>query len=188
MASLPISHYTNLLTSQYRVAPRLNAWLTALLQPLDDASTCLTSLATAFDLTFAYGVQLDVIGARIGVPRLVNFQPSGGVSPVLDDGTYRLLLQARVAYNSWDGTIDGLQSTWQTLFPGGRIVILDAQNMTATVTMSGAISSLIQDLITHDYIVPRPETVQYNYVFSTLPAFGFDRDDTYVGGFDHGKW
>jgi hypothetical protein len=110
------------------------------------------------------------------------------VSPTLDDPTYRVLLKARVAWNHWDGTIDGLQAIWRGLFPGGTIAIVDSQNMTASVLLAGAFSSIIVDLINNGMIVPRPAGVLYTFSFSTLPIFGFDQAGTYIAGFDQGHF
>lgn len=109
-------------------------------------------------------------------------------SPVLDDPTYRIYLMAKIMQNQWNGQQDALYSMWQQLFPGGRIAIEDNQNMTATIFLSGAFTQIIEDLITNGYIVPRPEGVLYNYIFSQLPVFGFDLNNSYVGGFDEGYW
>ena len=186
--NLPISYYLGVITSEYQGSPKFLQWLSILLQPLDDASQCLEGMTLAFDLDYAVGVQLDTLGVIIGQSRTMTFQPSNGVSPVLDDTTYRLLLRARIARNQWDGTIDSLQSTWQTLFPGGQISVEDAQNMSATIVLSGAFTSIAQDLIKNDLIVPRPAGVLYNYTFGSLPAFGFGPATSVIGGFGIGKW
>ncbi len=186
--SLSLSYYMSLLTSEYRLAPNLNAWLETLLSPLNDTTNMLSQMTEAFDLEYAAGVQLDVLGAIVGANRTVNFQPSHGVSPVLDDTTYRLLIQATIAANQWDGTESALYPIWTALFPGGRIVINDNQNMSATVIMSGVFSSIIQDLIANGYIVPRPEAVEYTYVFSELPVFGLDESNAFIAGLDLGHF
>lgn len=188
IVSLPTGYYLSLLTSQYQSSPNLRAWLQATLGILDDMSRCLESFITSFDLDYAVGAQLDTLGVIIGQSRTVGFQPSNGVSPILDDTTYRLLLKACIAQNQWTGTIDSLQSIWQQLFPGGRIIIADAQNMTATIIVTGSFTSILIDLITNGYIVPRPEGVLYQFDFGTLPAFGFDLNNAYVAGFDLGHW
>jgi len=185
---LPVSYYTNLLTSEYKLAPNLNAWLAAKLQLFANVNTCLASMNEAFDLDSAVGVQLDVLGQIQGVSRTVGFQPSDSVSPILDDATYRLLIKATSANNRWDGTEEALYPIWQTLFPGGSIVINDAQNMTCTIVLVGAFTSIIQDLILNGYIVPRPEGVLYSYVFSELPIFGFDEDNAFIAGLDVGHF
>lgn len=186
----PLGYYLQLLTSQYRPpsSPKLNAFLYVLLKKFDDVSKCLVQMDTALDLDSASDAQLDMLGATVGVSRTVPFQPSNNVSPVLNDVTYRILIKARIGWNQWNGTIDGLYTLWQQLFPGGRIVIEDQQNMTANIVVVGALTSILQDLITNGFIVPRPEGVLYNYIVTTLPAFGFDSSAGFIAGFDTGHW
>lgn len=186
--SLPIGYYLQLLTSEYHDSPKLNAFLQAMLRKFDDASQCLVLMDTAFDVDYAIGVQLDAIGLIVGVSRTVGFQPSNGVSPVLSDATYRLLLIAKIAQNQWNGSITSMYGIWQQLFPSGRITVADQQNMTADILITGSFTSIIQDLITNGYIVPRPQGVLYNYEFPEFPMFGFDLDNSYVAGFDTGKF
>lgn len=187
--ALSIGYYLNLLTSEYQPCPVFIGWLQTALTPLDDMSNALIEYTQAFNPDFAIGVQLDIIGLIVGQPRTVAFQPSAGVSPTLDDDTYRLLLTARIAQNGWDGKISSLQGIWRGLFPGGRIIIDDGRNMSATVIITGAFSSITQDLITHGYIVPRSEGVQYTYTIGDLPMFGFSTvNDAFIAGWDVGKW
>jgi hypothetical protein len=185
---LSLGYYLNLFTSQYKVSSKkFLLWAQRCWQPIDDLTNCLSFIGNNYDLDFAVGVQLDAVGQLIGQNRTVGFQPSdSGVSPTLDDDTYRLLLKARIAQNTWDGKTVSLYSIWQRLFPGGKIVINDNQNMTATIIIAGSFTSIIQDLIQNGYIVPRPETVEYTYVTGDLPIFGADRDDAYIAGADKG--
>lgn len=184
--SLPIEYYAGLITSQYRQSVKMLAWLRANLRLFQDVAFCLYNIPQALDLDTASGACLDLLGVYAGSPRTVGFQPSGGVSPVLEDDTYRILIKATIAKNYWNGKLNSLQSAWQNLFPGGRIAIDDAQNMTATVILSGAFTSILKDLITNGYIVPQPQGVLYNYTFATLPIFGADRNDSFVAGADTG--
>lgn len=186
--TLPIGYYLGLLTSEYRNSPKLNALLYVLLKKFDDVTTCLVQMDTALDLDSAVGPQLDLLGAIPNASRLVNFQPSGGVSPLLDDDTYRTYIKAKIARNQWDGRIDSLYAIWKQLFPSGIIVIEDNQDMTATIVLTGAFTSIIQDLIVNGYIIPRPEGVLYNYVFGVLPFFGFGFSPGFIDGFDTGHW
>ena len=188
IAFMPIPYYLQLITSEYQSAPNFMAYAAALLKYLDDLSQLLLQMQIAFDLDQAVGVQLDVLGTIIGQSRQMTFQPSNGVSPTLDDTTYRLLLRARIVQNQWDGTIDSLQTVWQSLFPGGRIIVQDGQNMTATIILVGSFTSITEDLIRNGLIVPRPAGVLYNYSFGELPIFGFDLNNAYIAGFDTGKW
>ena len=188
LESLPAQYYLNLITSQYQSAPNHIAWMTVVIDMFMDVFNCLEMMPIAFDIDYAMGAQLDILGQIIGQSRTVAFQPSAGVSPVLDDNTYRLLLKARQAQNTWNGQANSLQPIWANLFPGGQIIIEDGQNMTATIILNGSFTSIQQDLINNGYIVPRPETVQYTYAFATLPVFGFGANNSTVGGFAEGKW
>jgi Protein of unknown function (DUF2612) len=184
----PLGYYLNLFTSQYKGSAYrfINGWAQKAWTPLDDLTNCLSFLSGQYDLDVAQGVQLDDLGQLIGQSRTVGFQPTGSVSPTLDDDTYRILLKARVAINSWDGRLVSLYGIWKGLFPGGSLVINDNQNMTATIIVSGTFTSIIVDLITNGYIVPRPEGVEYTYATSDLPIFGTDLDNAFVAGVDLG--
>src|SRR6185312_9698578 len=172
--ALTPEYYVSLVTSEYQQSPKMLAWLRSNLQPYQDINILLYGWLSNFDIDLAVGVQLDTLGVIVGQSRTVGFQPSAGVSPILDDETYRILLKARIAQNHWDGKSNSLQAIWQNLFPGGRIAVDDGQNMTATILLSGSFTSITQDLIIHGYIVARPQGVLYNYVLGTLPLFGFD--------------
>jgi hypothetical protein len=182
----PIQYYLNLVTSQYKLSPNFNKWLRLALQPIDDLTSCIAFMAGQFDIDFAVGNQLDILGQLIGIGRQVGFQPSNNVSPVLDDTTYRILLKARIAWNQWNGKIVSLVPIWQSLFSSGRIVINDNQNMTATIIVTGSFTSIIQDLILNGLIVPRPEGVEYTYSFGDLPLFGADENNEFIAGADLG--
>lgn len=140
----------------------------------------------AFDA--AVGDQLDILGVILGQSRTVDFNPSGGVSPTLDDNTYRILLKNKALINQWNGMSDALQTFWQTVFPGGKVVVQDNQNMTFDIILVGAFSSIIVDLIANGYIVPRPQGVLVNYYYGETPFFGHDHDDAYISGHDVGNW
>jgi hypothetical protein len=199
--ALPIGYYQNLLTSQYANSSKLQAFLYLLLKKFDDVSQCLVQMDTAFDLDGAIGAQLDMLGQIAGVSRTLPFQPSFDVSPVLNDATYRLLIMAKIGQNQWDGTQGALYAIWHNLFPTVTIAVADNQNMTATLFIGGLPSSILIDMIVgfaangatsgtvkNGLIIPRPEGVLYEFELGGLPAFGFDLDNSYVAGFDVGKW
>jgi Protein of unknown function (DUF2612) len=182
----PLGYYLGLFTSQYQLSPNLLKWARLAWQPIDDLTNLLAFISSNYDLDYAVGVQLDVCGQLIGQSRTVGFQPTGGASPTLDDDTYRLLLKARIGQNTWDGKIVSLYPFWQTLFPGGKIVINDNQNMTATIIIAGSFTQIFIDLINNGYIVPRPEGVDYTYTTAVLPIFGADQNNSFVAGADLG--
>ena len=131
---------------------------------------------------------LDIIGIIVGQRRKVAFEPSDGVSPVLDDTTYRLLLKAKMAANMWDGKIESLAPIWEGLFPGGQIIVVDNLDMTMNVYVTGSFTSIITDLILEGYIVPKPMGVELNPTVPAYALFGWDRNDAYVAGWDTGKY
>ena len=145
------------------------------------------------------GISLNAIGVNYSTANGVsttggtgggltlNITASAG-SPILDDTTYRQLLQCRIFQNHWNGQIDSLQAFWTGVFPGGSIVIDDAQNMTATVIVSGSFTPIITDLIINGYIVPRPQAVLYTYLVPELPMLGFDESTPFIAGFDLGHF
>lgn len=216
-----VDDYIKLFTSQYQNSTKLLAWARSFMDIVDDIKDLAQNLSFYFSLfrvidkdaisyvpnalttkagsyTFTsfdacVGDQLDALGVILGIPRLVTFDPTDGSSPILDDDTYRILLKNQVLKNHWDGRAESLQTTWKELFPGGKIIVQDNQNMTIDVTITGAFTQIIIDLIENDYIIPRPQGVWMNYYVGTvsppnLPFFGFDRRDIYVSGFDEGHW
>lgn len=183
-----LQYYLSLLTSEWQATTKFLEWTATLLTPLVDLQSAALAMYAFFDIDNAIGAQLDALGTLVGAGRLMPFQPSDGVSPILDDPTYRILLKAKIAQNQFNGQIDSLYAIWSQLFPGGRVIFIDNMDMTATVILAASFTSIVQDMITNGLIVPRPQGVQYTYAFATLPIFGFDLDGTYVAGWDTGHW
>ncbi len=164
----PLSSYApGCVSSEYRGSPNFLAWLTANLQLFQDGINCMLQFDAAFGLLTAVGAQLDVLGVIVGQNRTVAFQPRFGISPVLDDNTYRLLLRARVWQNHWDGRLTSLWKGWYNLFPGSGLLIQDNQNMTVSFLAGLTTSTLVQDLILNGYIIPRPQGVLYSIALLT---------------------
>jgi Protein of unknown function (DUF2612) len=186
LETLPIQYYLGLISSEHQSSPAFMAMTYALLSPIFDLIALLTQMDDKFDLDQAVGVQLDMLGVIVGVSRTVSFVPSNGVSPILDDPTYRLLLKARIAWNQFSGNLAGIQALWANLFPSGTIIVDDLQSMAATILLTGSFTSIIVDLIDHGWLVPRPQGVLYNYVIPVLPIFGCDLSTSYQAGVDLG--
>lgn len=185
---MDVNRYLNLITSQHREQPKFISFLSDPLTKVDDTVTMLKGMDADFDLDIASGVQLDVLGTIVGVSREVNFQPTDLSSPVMNDTNYKLMIKAKIAQNQWDGTLGGLFEIWQSLFPDVIILVTDNQNMTVDITLIGMGSTMQRDLVVNGYIVPRPQTVKYNFYFASSIIFGFGVDNTYFSGFDVGNW
>lgn len=188
--SKSLGYYQSLITSEYQSSVKWMQFLTAFLNKLVDVNTCADGLVENFDLDQAVGVQLDLLGEIIGISRTLPFQPSGGISPILTDTIYRLLLKATVGRNQWDGQQDSLQSLWTTLFPNSIIAIHDNHAMNMDVFFYFPdITAIFTDIIRHGYVVPKPEAVRAKYyIVPPKPLFGFGYDDPYVSGFGKGNW
>jgi len=187
--SYNISYYKNLITSEYQSSTKFLSWVEKVLQYLDDTSKTADSIITEFDIDNAYDGRLDIIGDIVGQPRLLNFQPIGGISATMEDPTYRKSLKAKIGLNMWKGQAANLQSLWSVLFPGAAIIIRDNEDMSLDVLIAGNFSSLEKQMITHGYIVPRPEGVQINYSFgSNIPIFAYGIKNAYLDGYGNGYW
>lgn len=183
------TEYLNLVTSQYRNSPNFINWLTATLEKLNNITDAAGDLNSAFDITSAIGLQLDVIGAIVGQSRIVGFEPTDKSSPILNDDIYRVLLKAKIVKNQWSGQVADVDALWQLLFPEGAVIIEDEQNMSIIVSVGGKLTLTERDLVIEGYMVPKPEGVQVNYNFGTLlPFFGYDLDNKYISGYDKGYW
>lgn len=182
--------YIKLLTSQYQGATKFKSWLQYHLDVLHDSMATAHSINDRFDIDFASGVQLDVIGTIVGQKRVLPFEPTDGSDPVLDDATYRQLLKAKIAMNHWDGQLYSIEQQWQLIFPDTQIIIVDNQDMTLNVSVLGTLSSLLKDLIEHDMIIPRPQGVKMNFEWSpeTTAYFAYDMENDEYNGYDIGRW
>lgn len=110
-------------------------------------------------------------------------------SQTLGDTDYLTLIRARIIANQWDGQVDSLWYPLQTVFPGCVIYITDNQNMTCTIKLVGNFTSIQQQMIANDLILPRPEAVAYTSNYASTPSFGFDATNpVFVAGFDTGEW
>jgi hypothetical protein len=159
----PLANYVSLICSNWRGAPKYLQWLTANLQIFQDGIACMNQFDVAFGLLTAVGPQLDVLGNVLGQSRTVGFQPRFGISPTLDDTTYRLLLRATVYRNHWSGLTVDIWPGWYNLFPGSKLLIQDSQAMSVSFLIWLSASTIVLDLIINGLIIPRPQGVQYSY-------------------------
>lgn len=179
----------------------------------------LNSLQTKFDVDYAVGNQLDIIGLWVGVSRFIRspitgiyfewgstasvgwsngiwqgeFSPTSGLTSLPDD-IYRTLIRAKIAANSWNGTIDGAYDIWETIFTNNIIVIQDNQDMSIVIAIVGeTVDSLTTALITGGYIQLKPEGVKVDYYaipVDTNPVFVWGSEGTVdgVAGWGSGSW
>lgn len=135
---LSLEFYLSLFPASSREKPRFLALASAVLsQAADLLSLIQTVFLSAFDLNSASGVQLDVLGALLNVPRPMSSTP---------DADYRILLRARAAVNHWDGTNGSLPAILESAFPGQFARLTDNLDGTVTAFLSGSVPFSLQDL------------------------------------------
>jgi hypothetical protein len=209
--------YLDLIPPPNSIQPNFTEWVCKNICPLVDIQDAAQAMYQAFTLENAVGVQMDILGAILGVSRTVTFEPGGGVSPVLSDAYYRIVLTAKIILNHWDGTKDQIYDFWAAFFPQYPVLILDNQDMTMSVLVVGMpnnldgsaeyaydsdtdslkgydlgywepLSSLLRGLVTHGYFVPKPAGVRVEYSFMDDPAFSYDLNTDLMKGYDDGTW
>lgn len=152
---MAIQQYLDLITSEHADKPNFTAWLSAALNKVNDGINASNSIASAFDITTAVGTQLDTLGQVIGQLRNIGV-PLTGTSSILDDTYYRMVLQAKIARNSWDGRIDQIYSIWNNAFPDSPLQIIDNQDMTMQAIVSSLTDTIATELVTAGFIIPKP--------------------------------
>jgi len=222
-----MSRYTDLITNYHRGKPLFVDHVDLSTRPLIDTSTALQNLLTAFDIDNAVGVQLDVLGEWIGRTRIVSqpisgvyfsfdtdglgweqgvwqgpYDPDAGFTSLSDD-TYRIVLKAKIAINSWDGQNDSLPAILDTALDGSglKMQIVDNQDMTISVWVFpeediNQVSLELLAAIRQGYLTVKAAGVWAGNIQTPsilTPSvgsrfFGFDMDNEYIAGFDDGAW
>jgi Protein of unknown function (DUF2612) len=213
-----MSKYTDLITSEHSQKPKFVATVDVSVSGGLRVEEVLDSFTGDFDLDTAIGAQLDVIGEWVGRSRLVSipltdvyfvldgypgldegawqgpYDPDSGLV-ALDDESYRFLIRAKIAANSWDGTIPSAYAVWQEAFNDGSIIIIqDNQDMSMVVGIAGMPPNAVTTaLISGGYIPLKPAGVRVNYwalAQEAGPIFALDVDGIgpALAGFDLGNW
>lgn len=139
-----LNDYLSLITSEYRNSPNFMALVQTWCQPFVDIQNFYLSIPGYYDIDYAIGAQLDVVGQWVGLSRSIDEPISGVYFSLdtiglgldqgflfdarynsldglvnLDDETYRAFLKVKAAANSAvtgvDGTVQGLQNIFQQL-------------------------------------------------------------------------
>ena len=214
---MTIDDYLALVTSEHNERPRYVATVTATVSPYSKLFAVFQSFIVEFDIDTAVGVQLDILGEWVGRSRRIStpldgvyfawdgsalvgwdsgvwkgeFDPDTGIIDLPDDA-YRTLLKAKIAANSWDGTIPGAYDVWESIFVDSFLVIQDNQDMSMTVGIAGvSLSALDQALLINGYIPLKPAGVRVSY-YAITPTpgklFGWDVSGDAYAGWDEGQW
>ncbi|WP_298032494.1 DUF2612 domain-containing protein [uncultured Desulfovibrio sp.] len=213
------SRYVALVTSEHR-KPRFLALVAALTGIAGQAQDLLAEIAAGFALDDAAGAQLDATGRWIGRTRRLQLPMDGDAVwfawdvenrgwgeagwrgrydtatelVCLPDAPFRTLLRAKVAANSWDGSIPDAYRAWDMAFgdAGGVVLVQDNADMSLTLALLGMdVDAATRALFAGGYLPLKPEGVRLAGVYlqpPRPPGFGFDLYDSSVRGVDEGHW
>ena len=117
--------YMGLLSGAVRELPRFSAFAREILSQAEDLLSLIPSLQSAFSVDTAEGLQLNLLGETLGVPRSAAADSS--------DENYRACLKAKLALWRWDGTNETVTEMLDEAFPGKGITLQDNGDMTVTV-------------------------------------------------------
>jgi hypothetical protein len=164
------------LLHQYKDSPRILMLIEILLgrqvQDLEDAAW---QFYGRLDIDSAIGVQLDRIGAIVGLSR------SGW-----DDALYRSLLKAKIGKNVSHGTIEDVIGVWRLLARAGSVQVVETYpaqiDLYSDTPIDGSLAGFVRALM--QKVVAAGVRVDFlAIIFSSTNAFGFDPDDPDVNGF-----
>lgn len=187
------NQYTGLITSEHNQQPNYMAMVALLTQPMVDNQNALAMFAALFNIYTAVGEQLDFLGQWIGASRFLTTDIDG--TNELNDADYRLLLEAVIAANHWDGTVPGAYAIWAVVFAQQlfQIFIQDNQDMTMFyVFIAASLTTVVKALLLDGYLTLVPAGVKLLGYFEPsvpgVPMFGFDAENATVSGFDVGAF
>lgn len=185
-----LTDYTGLVTSEHRPDPFFMAEVAVVMQPFVDIRNVLAAVPGYYDLNQAIGVQLDAVGLWVGASRYVAisvnqffsfdtkgvgfdqgiwYQVGDSLSMVttLADDQYRLLIQAKIACNSWDSSMPAAYTILKNFIDvNGSFITVNETPMSVAWTISGNVSAVTQALLTGGYVPLKPEGVSVSYTFS----------------------
>lgn len=179
---VPIDHVAlglSRVALQYQNSADFLAYLTAILALDNELENVFQQVAQQVDIDVAEGVNLDTIGAIVGISRVLPGGPNNPLPPeqsVLSDAQYRLLLRAKIVKNHSHGTNEDLIKGLSYLFATNYVAIDDNNDMSIRIgvgKMLGEVEKAIYYLLD---ILPRPGGVLINYrvMFDANKHFGFE--------------
>ena len=116
-----ITDFCALFSAAVRELPRFSALAQAILSQAEDLISLIPFLQSAFSVDTAEGVQLDLIGETMGIPR-------SAAADSFDD-SYRDFLKAKLILWRWDGTNESVTSLLAEAFPGQGVTLKDNGDM-----------------------------------------------------------
>lgn len=215
---MPANEYTDLIAGYHVGKERYTAWVFTLTEPLRIARERLASLREDFDVDTAIGAQLDAVGVRVGVSRILPMtltdvyfalDDTGGIGldlgvwkgvydPVdgtttLGDETYRAVIKAKIAQNHWDGTRGSLPDFLGEVLgqfgqPAKVLDLEDLDTMHVVLHLTKETSPPIVWELFSRRIIDVTAAGVSVDLVDNQPWFGLDYETASVKGLDESSW
>lgn len=210
--------YTDLIAGAHRNKEKFTEWIYTLTEPLSQAREKLIAMQSIFSVDSAVGVQLDAVGARVGVSRILptklvgvyfalddvdgvgldlglwkgRFDPDDGLIS-LDDPTYRAVIKSKILMNHWDGTNESLPDFINGVLgyfgvPGKVVDLQDLETMRVALNLSPGTTPQVVYELLSRRIIDVVAAGVTLDLTDNLPWFGFDFETQSVKGVDEGFW
>ena len=157
---MDLTSYESLVTYRNSLKPKYMEFLRTILEHPVSMAAVTDSFLYAFDLDNAAGVNLDTIGALIGMNRLLPFVPTTGTREMNDD-EYRSMIRLKIARNVWDGRNADVNNIYRSIFPELNIKYVDNQDMTVTIHFTGVFGFRTAEIMAVSGILLVPAGVGY---------------------------
>ncbi len=187
--------------AQYRNSPKALDWYAVTRALANQIQTAADDIASSYDIDNNLGVQLDVIGRIVGTDRssitdvqstVVEFGDDGqefgdietqfsagfiSLDTQLSDSYFRSVIKTKVQQNNNDTTIDGIIRAVESIFENDvTATIIDNEDMTFDIQISGVISDIEIYLILNKDLIPKPQGVRINGYLLTSPQMSCGDD------------
>ncbi len=156
------------LLQQYKGRPNIAAFITALVEQVQDLEDAIYPLDQYRQLIYAYGQQLDNLGEVIGLSR------NG-----LNDQEYLVLLLGTIAENNSDSTAGTLLDVIQLVFQSSQVFYKDPNSSSGGATPPATISFGVGDPVFPTQLLAQVEQI-------VLAAVAAGVAIAYISSFDAG--
>lgn len=215
---MPTNEYTDLIAGYHVGKERYTAWVFTLTEPLRIARERLAALREDFDVDTAIGAQLDAVGVRVGVSRVLpmtltdvyfalddvggigldlgvwkgEYDPVDGTT-TLGDETYRAVIKAKIAQNHWDGTRGALPDFLGEVLgqfgqPAKVLDLEDLDTMHVVLHLTKDTTPPIVWELFSRRIIDVTAAGVSVDLVDNNPWFGFDYETASVKGLDESEW
>jgi hypothetical protein len=215
---MPTNEYTDLIAGFHVGKERYTSWVFTLTEPLRIARERLAALREDFDVDTAIGAQLDAVGVRVGVSRVLPmtltdvyfalddvdgigldlgvwkgvYDPVDGTT-TLGDETYRAVIKAKIAQNHWDGTRGSLPDFLGEVLgqfgqPAKVLDLEDLDTMHVVLHLTKDTTPPIVWELFSRRIIDVTAAGVSVDLVDNNPWFGFDYETASVKGLDESEW